>query len=572
MRFLNQLAFTLLLGVLLLLPPSFCVNAQSVVVFNQDSVIGKLSNDFYGIQYHSNTYNQSKALQQLGYLHINPVRIWAKLNEFHPEPGLWQWAEVDQKVDEVVAAGYSPVLCLYQSEHWFTGSSENPWWNDSTARAEWQEAAYRLALRYQNRVQRFIIFDEINMMHPEDGYYITFQNSARLYCAAAEKIKQVNPALQCGGPSSFGGWENAHWAEYVLNEPRGAELLDFISCNLFLSWDAEDADSLIMNRTIWYEEAPLSIKAKLKERMPPLLILDAYNVSALWQKDGQLWTDPRNTNFFGGIYQALALLHAAKGGFNVTLHWETIGGYGIFDWYPQFNPLPSYYAWRFMIEIAGLQAGSELIACHTNQTAETDIQHLGGMQVASFAVQAFAIKQADSVLSVVLINKFSKEHSAIQIFSPKDKPYFRLYRFEAQNMESCFQALQEGTASDTFSIRVPPLSITVVKFYNTSFVPIAPTASLEPSDLTIVSLYPNPFNAAVRITFKNTRKAAVCLEIFNSAGKRVAVPLQTVLAAGMHHIVWNAQTRDGRPLASGLYFCRITGLNKTDVRKLIYLR
>ncbi len=566
-----KLSFSLFLSFFYFFLFPLCGHTQPIVVFTQDTVIATLPTDFYGIQYHGNTYDQPTALQQLRRLHIKPVRVWAKVNIFHPQPGQWDWQDLDVKINEILAADMEPVVCLYQSEQWFTGDSENPWWNDSTARAEWQEAAYRLASRYQNQVRRFIIFDEINMMHPEDGYYITFQNSARLYCAAAEKIKQVNPDLQCGGPSSFGGWENAHWAQYVLKEPQGPQLLDFISCNLFLSWNADDADSLLMDRTIWYQEAPLSIASILGEQTPPVLLLDAYNVSALWKKDGQLWTDPRNTNFFGGIYQVLALLHAAQGGFKITLHWETLGGYGIFDWYPQFNPLPPYDSWRFLIEIGGLQAGSELLVCRTSQTPRANVQHLSGMQVPSYAVQPFAVRQADSVLSVILIHKFQESAKEVHLIPPPGMPYFRQYRFDAQNQANCFEPLRQGRADTTLVLNLPPQSITIVKFYAH---PLAlPSHSGKvPFTLKIERIDPNPFNGAVAITLRNTRSETVRLEIFNVLGKRVATPFTGVLAAGVHRVVWRAGSTQGRSLPSGLYFCRVTANGGQVVRKLVYLR
>ena len=548
------------------------LQGQSTNISLHDTVYSQIGPDFYGIQYHTDTFNDPKALNLLQPLKLKPVRVWARLNEFHPQPGVWQWQALDQKIDEVVAAGYEPMVCLYQSEEWFTGSSENPWWNDSAAVSEWQKAAYQLALRFKDRVHRFIIFDEINMMHPKDGYYITFKHSAQLYCQAASEIKRADSTLLCGGPSSFGGWENGHWAEYVLNEPQGADLLDFISCNLFLSWNAEDPDSLLMNRTIWYEEAPQKIKSMIGDRTSAPLVLDAYNVSALWQKDGQLWTDPRNTNFFGGIYQVAALMHAAKGGFSITLHWETLGGYGIFDWYPQFNPLPPYFAWRFLIETAGLKEGSRIIGCQTSETPLPFNGHHGGMTVNLYTVQPFAVQINDSTVSIVLINKYRDASKIVTLTLPDSFHYYRLYRFDEPNMETCFTLLKKGPVQNSLDVSCPQRSVMVVQFYIGRPVGIERKNLRPVQNLHLEKTYPNPFNSAVRIAFTLKYSGKVTIDLFNAVGRDILVLQKGFLSAGRHQTFWNGKDRFGKSVASGIYFLRVKQGRNIAIRKLVYLK
>ncbi len=559
---------------IILIVASLNVRAQTVTVSTSDTVSASVTADFYGIQYHANTFTDAQALNRLALLHLVPVRIWAKLNDFHPQPNVWQWADLDQKVDEVIAAGYQPMVCLYQSEQWFTGSADNPWWNDSTAISEWQNAAYQLALRYHDRVHRYIIFDEINMMHPEDGYYISFARSAQLYCQAAKEIKRADPALLCGGPSSFGGWENGYWAKYVLNQPDGNELLDFISANLFLSWNADDPDSLIMNRTIWYEEAAQKIESMVGTQTSARLVLDAYNVSALWQKNGQLWTDPRNTNFFASIYQVAALLHALKGGFSVTLHWETIGGYGVLDWYPQFNPLPPYYAWRFLIEVIGLSQGSKLIQCHTDETPKSGIQHHGGMQVNAYEVQPFALQPNDTTVNVVLIRKYRGAERLVKVIPPEHLPFYRLFRLDSTHVQTCFTPFARGRADSLLLVRCPQRSVTVIQFSARQVVGLGfQKARFQiPSNLTVTRAFPNPFNASVRIEFKLGRAEYVTGELFDAAGQKITTLFRKKLSKGGHYFIWKGKNAQGCAVASGVYYvCLYTG-NTMAARKIIYLK
>lgn len=546
--------------------------SQAQTISIHDTVIASINPEFYGIQYHNHTYNDPHALAKLRPLQIKSVRLWAKLNDFHPQPEVWQWDALDAKINEVVAAGFEPTVCLYQSEQWFTGNADAPWWNDSTAVSEWQKAAFRLADRYKDVVHRYIIFDEINMMHPEDGYYISFRESAQLYCKAAAQIKKADALLQCGGPSSFGGWENGHWAEYVLKEPDGSRLLDFISSNLFLSWNSDDPDSLIMNRTIWYEEAPMKIKSTLGNQTPATLMLDAYNVSALWQKDGELWTDPRNTNFFGGVYQAAALMHAAKGGFSIALHWETLGGYGILDWYSQFNPLPPYFAWRFMVEIAGLKAGSQIIGCTTDETPKLNVQHHGGMNVNAYNVQPFAIRQGDSCISVVLINKYQQSDRVLRVAVPDTVPFYSVYRFDARHVETCFTSVSQGKAGSFLEINCPARSVTVVKFFRNQPVEIPLSGGNQPEKFKISAVFPNPFNGAVHIDFRINKSGPVQIDVFSSTGQKVGTILHNYLRSGRHSIIWHPDKNGKQRLASGIYYLRFRQGREAELCKVLYLK
>ena len=79
--------------------------------------------------------------------------------------------------------------------------------------------------------------------------------------------------------------------------------------------------------------------------------------------------------------------------------------------------------------------------------------------------------------------------------------------------------------------------------------------------------YPNPFNPSTEIAFAIPRAGTVSLEIFNIAGRRVAVPLQEYLAAGEHRIEW-----DATGLASGVYLYRLTMGDFSQTRKMMLLK
>ncbi|MGN8224485.1 T9SS type A sorting domain-containing protein [Gracilimonas sp. BCB1] len=548
------------------------LSGQPVQYSVEDSVIAKVADNFYGIQYHSNTYDSPILQEKLSEIPIKKVRIWARPNQVRPNLEEWDWSGLDSKIDEVVNAGYEPILCIFQAEDWYTGTPENPWWNDSTAVEQWLTLSEDLAVRYAEKVEYIILFDELNYLHPDNPYYISFSQAADLYIQTAAKIKAADSSYKVGGPSGFNGWENGHWANYVFNQTEHDTLLDFISSNIFLSWDKDDSDQSIINKTIWYEEAPLKIRGMLNSAQDPELILDAYNASALWTidgtKNGELWTDPRNVNAFGGVYQALAQLHSAKGGFDIALKWETIGGYGIFDWYPNFNELPTYYSWELMAKRGALKPGSKLIKITTTETPIQDLPHHSGMNINGYQVQPFAVRNSNGDISVILINKTDSLHDA-KVSAPGNMQSYQYYQFHQSRIQNAIVPIDSGKADSDLLLELQPLSVNIISYSRNRLVTTTEreTFSSEPDHFTLLQNYPNPFNPTTSIAFRLSEAGYVELIVYNARGQKVKEYYGKRLAAGEHSLLF-----DGSNLSSGIYFYQLSVGGQSKVRKLALIK
>ncbi len=71
-----------------------------------------------------------------------------------------------------------------------------------------------------------------------------------------------------------------------------------------------------------------------------------------------------------------------------------------------------------------------------------------------------------------------------------------------------------------------------------------------PSDIAVISNYPNPFNARTTITFNLPAASKVNLIIFDMLGREVKALIQDkTISAGQHRITWDASS-----FASGMYF------------------
>jgi hypothetical protein len=55
-------------------------------------------------------------------------------------------------------------------------------------------------------------------------------------------------------------------------------------------------------------------------------------------------------------------------------------------------------------------------------------------------------------------------------------------------------------------------------------------------------------------------------------GQLVAALADGSYGAGDHSLIWNATDEAGRPLASGVYFCRLEAGGISDMKKVILLR
>jgi hypothetical protein len=85
-------------------------------------------------------------------------------------------------------------------------------------------------------------------------------------------------------------------------------------------------------------------------------------------------------------------------------------------------------------------------------------------------------------------------------------------------------------------------------------------------------VYPNPFNPETRIEFELMDPGQVSVIIYNLNGQQVRTLTQQAYAAGSHTLVWDGRDADGAPSGSGLYFCRMTSGQFSDVKSLLLMK
>ena len=84
---------------------------------------------------------------------------------------------------------------------------------------------------------------------------------------------------------------------------------------------------------------------------------------------------------------------------------------------------------------------------------------------------------------------------------------------------------------------------------------------------------PNPFNPSTSIRYSVASDGAkVGMHIYDVAGRRVATVLDRTSQAGHYLASWDGRDDSGRPVASGIYFCRLSVDAWSASRKMVLLK
>ena len=85
---------------------------------------------------------------------------------------------------------------------------------------------------------------------------------------------------------------------------------------------------------------------------------------------------------------------------------------------------------------------------------------------------------------------------------------------------------------------------------------------------------PNPFRSAARLNYEIPTASRIALRIYDRSGRLVAVPASGQVGPGRYSLSWHATDGEGRPVAPGVYFCRLLNFDSgaSSVQKLTLVR
>jgi hypothetical protein len=87
-----------------------------------------------------------------------------------------------------------------------------------------------------------------------------------------------------------------------------------------------------------------------------------------------------------------------------------------------------------------------------------------------------------------------------------------------------------------------------------------------------VSIYPNPLNPTGEVWFRVTAPGRVRVELFDVSGRLVRVLADRFAQAGSQRCAVDGKNHEGAPLASGVYYVRISTVDGTMTRRLAIVK
>jgi hypothetical protein len=93
-----------------------------------------------------------------------------------------------------------------------------------------------------------------------------------------------------------------------------------------------------------------------------------------------------------------------------------------------------------------------------------------------------------------------------------------------------------------------------------------------PARTVLYPSYPNPFTPATLIRYDIAHSGPITIGIYDVRGALVRTLIRGHRDPGRYEIRWNGEDQSGKRAASGVYFCRLTGGDISEARKLILVR
>jgi hypothetical protein len=100
-----------------------------------------------------------------------------------------------------------------------------------------------------------------------------------------------------------------------------------------------------------------------------------------------------------------------------------------------------------------------------------------------------------------------------------------------------------------------------------------------PTTAGLAQNFPNPFNSGTSIRIQIPHRAHVSLSVHNILGQRIATLVDGIVDPGTHEYLWipgaamqTHGTIPGRPVASGVYYCRLSSNGTFLTRSMLFIR
>jgi hypothetical protein len=147
---------------------------------------------------------------------------------------------------------------------------------------------------------------------------------------------------------------------------------------------------------------------------------------------------------------------------------------------------------------------------------------------------------------------------------------YRSGRVAAVGVVDGYRALTVGFGAEGINDSYPTIYDTRAQFIRAALsflqspVSVSDPLTVLPGKISLAQNYPNPFNPTTQIAFETMSAGQVELSIYDILGRLIDRPLDGILPAGGHAVVW-----DGSRYSSGIYFYRLKIGGHSITRRMI---
>jgi len=118
-------------------------------------------------------------------------------------------------------------------------------------------------------------------------------------------------------------------------------------------------------------------------------------------------------------------------------------------------------------------------------------------------------------------------------------------------------------------VRWTPTRTFDVEPVNTDPPPPPKLSADMPTEFNLGDAHPNPFNPETEISFSLPERSQASLVIYNILGEKVKILVDQSMEAGVHTVHWNGKDQAGNPVASGIYFYKLTAGDLFLAKKMV---